>query len=166
MTIITAYDQNRLIGADGILPWHERDDLIHFQKITHNSIVIMGRKTWDSLPCKPLKYRSNIILSKTKPFGYQWTETMSKIPNAFILSEFDDIYEYYRDDVKKFVIGGESIYRLALESGLVTKVIASEMKFKTDISGKNSLCYFPAFEYKGRRVTAQYENFDVVEYEL
>ena len=64
--LIWAQDKNGGIGKDGKLPWHISEDLKNFKKITSNHPVIMGRKTWDSLPIKPLPNRRNIILSNSK----------------------------------------------------------------------------------------------------
>ena len=59
--LIWAQDQNGGIGIDGKLPWHISEDLKNFKKITLNSTIIMGRKTWDSLSIKPLPGRTNIV---------------------------------------------------------------------------------------------------------
>ena len=64
--LIWAQDINGGIGKDGKLPWHLSEDLKNFKKITSGYPVIMGRKTWDSLPIKPLPNRRNIILSNSK----------------------------------------------------------------------------------------------------
>ena len=64
--LICAQDENGGIGQDGKLPWHISEDLKNFKALTVNSTIIMGRKTWDSLPIKPLPNRKNIILSRTK----------------------------------------------------------------------------------------------------
>ena len=61
--LIWAQDINSGIGKNGKLPWHISVDLKNFKKITLNSTVIMGRKTWESLPIKPFPNRENIVLS-------------------------------------------------------------------------------------------------------
>ena len=63
INLIWAQDYNGGIGKEGNIPWYISEDLKHFKKLTQNSIVIMGRKTWDSLPFKPLPSRRNIVLS-------------------------------------------------------------------------------------------------------
>ena len=55
--LIWAQDQNGGIGKNGNLPWHISEDLKNFKKITFGSTIVMGRKTWDSLPIKPLPKR-------------------------------------------------------------------------------------------------------------
>ena len=100
--LIWAQDCNGGIGIDGKLPWHITEDLKNFKKLTENSIIIMGRKTWDSLPKKPLPKRHNIILSRT----------LDDVPNVY--SSFDKcIKNLNNNNVEKvFVIGGRSIYKI------------------------------------------------------
>ena len=64
--LIWAQDKNGGIGEDGKLPWHVSEDLKNFKQLTLHSTIIMGRKTWDSLPVRPLPKRENIILSSKK----------------------------------------------------------------------------------------------------
>jgi dihydrofolate reductase len=154
--IVVAYDKNRLIGADGTIPWHEPDDLIHFRDLTHKSTIIMGRNTWESLPRKPLKHRRNIILSTTIFF--------SNHPDIKIVESLDEVRKCYQEPI--YVIGGETVYKQVLDANYVSKIIATELKYEIDISGKNALCYFPDFKYSGRRIIKEFKTFDVVEYEL
>ena len=61
--LIWAQNYSGGIGKEGTLPWHISEDLKNFKKITANFPIIMGRKTWESLPFKPLPKRRNIVLS-------------------------------------------------------------------------------------------------------
>ena len=61
--MIWAQDTNNAIGRNGTLPWHFSEDLKNFKKLTMGHVIIMGRKTWDSLPFKPLPNRQNIVIS-------------------------------------------------------------------------------------------------------
>ena len=63
ITLIVARDENGAIGRDGAIPWDIREDLKSFQRETLGGAIIMGRKTWDSLPMKPLSRRLNIVVS-------------------------------------------------------------------------------------------------------
>ena len=100
--LIWAQDENSGIGISGKLPWHVRSDLKNFKKITLNSVIIMGRKTWDSLPVKPLPKRTNIVLSKT----------MKSKSNTFA-SYNECLNSLKSNNIKKvFIIGGRSIYKL------------------------------------------------------
>jgi len=60
--------RNGVIGKDGALPWRLKSDLANFRAVTMGKPVIMGRKTWDSLPKKPLVGRTNIVLSRDGSF--------------------------------------------------------------------------------------------------
>ena len=100
--LIWAQDENGGIGKNGKLPWHISSDLKNFKLITINSIVVMGRKTWDSLPIKPLPNRRNIVLSSNKQDN---VETYHSIQ--------DCILELEKETINKiFVIGGGTIYKL------------------------------------------------------
>ena len=61
--LIWAQENNGGIGKNGQLPWHIPEDLKNFKKLTLNSTIVMGRKTWESLPFKPLPKRRNIVFS-------------------------------------------------------------------------------------------------------
>ena len=69
ITILVAYDQNRVIGNKGGIPWDIPRDLQLFKKRTVNNVVIMGRNTWESLPVRPLPGRINIVVSKSMGTG-------------------------------------------------------------------------------------------------
>tara|TARA_R110002074_G_scaffold340063_1_gene510535 strand:- start:269 stop:778 length:510 start_codon:yes stop_codon:yes gene_type:complete len=111
INIIVAFDNIMGIGKNNKLPWNIPNDLKYFSKLTRgdgNNAIIMGRKTWDSFPIKPLIKRKNLILSKTL--------IIDKILNNTIVKSFENI-----DEVIKFcndnnydtvwVIGGEKIYK-------------------------------------------------------
>ncbi len=99
--LIWAQDLNGGIGKDGSLPWHISEDLKNFKKLTLNSTVIMGRKTWDSLPVRPLPKRENIVLS-----GTPLTEVTS-------FQSIEECIEYLHASHtdKAFIIGGAQVYR-------------------------------------------------------
>ena len=100
--IIWAQDFEGGIGKNGQLPWHISEDLKNFKKLTLNSTIIMGRKTWDSLPFKPLPKRRNIILSS------------NNIPNVEVYHNIDTCINTLQNEslTKIFIIGGSSIYKL------------------------------------------------------
>ncbi|MAV64975.1 MAG: dihydrofolate reductase [Candidatus Marinimicrobia bacterium] len=98
--LIWAQDENGGIGKEGKLPWHISEDLQNFKKITLNSVIIMGRKTWDSLPFKPLPKRRNIILSSKKNNNVETYTNIENCLNALKADKIDTL----------FVIGGRSLY--------------------------------------------------------
>ena len=103
--LIWAQDTNGGIGKDGKLPWHVSEDLKNFKKIVSQHPVIMGRKTWDSLPIKPLPNRRNIILSNSI---FEDLEVYNDVRLC--------IKELKQSNIEKvFVIGGTSIYEQFFE---------------------------------------------------
>jgi dihydrofolate reductase len=118
MKLIAAVDENWGIGRDGDLLFHCPEDLHRFQQLTSGSIVVMGRKTWDSLPVKPLPNRTNIVLStKVEPRetdDYQWMT-------------LENFLTKYKDAPNVFVIGGGQIYNQLLpyiKEAFITKFFA------------------------------------------
>jgi len=100
--LIWAQDYDGGIGKNGQLPWHIPEDLKNFKKITLDSTIIMGRKTWDSLPFKPLPNRRNIVLSK------------KTINNVEVYHDIDECINILQKEAisKIFIIGGSAIYKL------------------------------------------------------
>jgi dihydrofolate reductase len=110
--IIAAMAENNVIGNNNKLPWSVKEDITHFKELTNGCPCIMGRKTWESLPKKPLSGRLNIIISTT----------MADIQNSntVILPSLPAAIEYCRNYEKIFICGGETIYRQAMN--LATKI--------------------------------------------
>lgn len=157
INIIVAYDVNRVIGKDGQLPWHFSEDMAHFKKTTGTSPVIMGRKTWDSLPVKPLPRRMNVAISRTK----QQSVFYSSLDPfwAVSLEAAIRLVSYMEPDSDIFIIGGGEIYREALAKGLVDRVIASEVK-----GGYEGDTFFPELLGWKSEIKENFEKFTVVEY--
>jgi dihydrofolate reductase len=106
LTLILAMARNGVIGKDGAIPWHISEDLKRFKALTLGKTVVMGRKTWDSLPRKPLPGRRNVVV--TRDAGWK-AEGAQAMPLAEALALPDAI-----------VIGGAEIYRAALaEAGRI-----------------------------------------------
>ncbi len=102
---------NGVIGANGALPWRLASDLKHFRRLTLGKPMIMGRKTWDSLPIKPLPGRTNIVLSRDGRFAP---------PGALVCEDFHEAFQIARDQAdddgaeEVCVIGGAALFALAL----------------------------------------------------
>jgi len=137
--IIAACDANHGIGKNGDLPWQIKDDLRHFQKITtetknpnKQNIVIMGRKTWESLPKKhrPLKNRLNIILTRNTKYKEENTLTATSIKEAF---------KFANEKIEQiFIIGGGSIYKETISLPEITGLYLTEINQEFDCD-----TYFP-----------------------
>jgi dihydrofolate reductase len=105
ITLILALADNGVIGRNGAIPWRISDDLKRFKQLTLGKPVVMGRKTWDSLPKKPLPERTNIVV--TRQPGW-------KGEGAIAVSSLDDALAQAAQAAEVMVIGGAEIYRAAL----------------------------------------------------
>lgn len=122
--IIAAISKNNVIGKDGKIPWHSKEELEHFKKNTMSFPVIMGRKTWETIG-KPLKGRLNVIITRNEDFSTQFHEVI-------IFHSLQQAFSYFRTSVydKVFVIGGGEIFKEAIDN--VDTLTLSEMNFETD----------------------------------
>lgn len=130
MNLIAAVDLDWGIGKEGNIPWHIPGDMKFFRDMTLGNVVIMGRKTLESLPGgRPLKGRTNIIL--TQNFNY-------RVDGGIVVHSTEEVLEHIRDypSDKVFVIGGGTIYQQMMpfcDTAYITKVTG---KFGADT-------YFP-----------------------
>ena len=106
--IIAAMAENRVIGKNNALPWPLKEGMGNFKELTLGWPCIMGRKTWESLPKKPLPGRLNIVISSSVP---QTELCPQEVP---ILSSLQAALERCKGYDKVFICGGETIYRQAL----------------------------------------------------
>jgi dihydrofolate reductase len=111
LALVAARGRNGVIGREGALPWRLRSDLALFKQTTLGKPVIMGRKTWDSLPRKPLPGRLNLVLSRDGAFEPQ---------GAVVCERFEEALEIAREQAREdgvdevCVIGGRALFDLAL----------------------------------------------------
>jgi dihydrofolate reductase len=130
--LIVAMSENYVIGHNHQMPWHIPEDLKFFKRMTLNSIIVMGRKTFDSFPNGPLPNRIHIVITKT-PDHYADTENV-------IYCTYEDatraIDHYRAAGQKVFIIGGAEIYKLFLNSCAVLHITLIDESFAGDT-------YFP-----------------------
>jgi dihydrofolate reductase len=105
ITLVLAVAENGVIGKDGAIPWRIADDMKRFKALTLGKPVVMGRKTWDSLPRKPLPERTNIVVTRQPGWNAEGAVTASSLEDA--LAKANGAAEI-------MVIGGGEIYREAL----------------------------------------------------
>lgn len=110
ISLVVALGRNNVIGKDNGLLWHLPDDLKRFKKITSGHPVIMGRKTWESLPEKfrPLPGRTNIVITRDVTYQAPGATIAHTVPEAFHFAREAEGGE------EICVIGGGEIYRLTL----------------------------------------------------
>jgi len=109
ISIIAAIGKNRELGRDNKLLWHIPEDMKRFKTLTNNSVVIMGRKTYESLPAKfrPLPNRENIIITRDKNY---------KQERAIICFSMEEAIKKAQEFNKEvFVIGGAQIYNIGIK---------------------------------------------------
>lgn len=104
--LIAAIDKNNAIGYKNRLLYRIPSDLKRFKEMTTGHTVMMGRKTFESLPKGALPNRRNIVLSHSRKETYQNTEIYASIQEAL---------DSCKDSEKVFIIGGEQIYNIAIE---------------------------------------------------
>ena len=116
MTLILVMDNDFAIGKNGDLLYRLPLDMKHFRETTANSAVVMGRKTYESFPKRPLPDRENIVLSRNS----------AEIEGAKVFNDVDEMLKYVKTlDKKVFVIGGAEIYKLLLpycDEAIITRV--------------------------------------------
>ena len=130
ISLIAAIGKNNELGKNNNLIWHLKGDLKFFKEITSNHTIVMGRKTFESLP-KMLPNRHHIVISSGNNFDKE-IEVFKSI------DEFLEKYKEYEEEI--FVIGGASIYKSFLE--YANKMYLTEI----NAEDKNADVYFPKFD--------------------
>ena len=157
IVLLVAVASNGVIGGDNKLLWHLPEDMKRFKALTTGHPVIMGRKTWESLPEKfrPLPNRRNIVLSRNIAY---------LAPGAEVFDSLDEAIAACADAAKIYVIGGAEIYAQALQSASCLEMTELQQAFEGD-------AYFPPFDMDAWQETSrsshQHEGiaFDFVTYE-
>jgi dihydrofolate reductase len=116
VALIWAQAASGVIGRDGTLPWHLPEDLAHFRELTQGGSVLMGRRTWESLPerFRPLPGRRNLVLTRSPGWSDAGAEVAGSVPEALAACSAD-----------VWVIGGAQVYLAALP--YATRVVRTEI---------------------------------------
>jgi len=140
LTLIAAVARNGVIGIDNRLPWHLPADLKHFKTLTVDHTVIMGRKTWESLPAKfrPLPGRRNIVVTRDAGYRAEGAAVALSLPAAIAAAESGEA----------FVIGGAELYAAALPLADRLQLTEIDAAFEGDT-------HFPAIDPRHWRETAR-----------
>lgn len=152
-TLIAAVAKNGCIGQNGKLPWNIPEDMKHFRDLTMGHVVLMGRKTWESLPEKfrPLPGRTNVVLTRQTNFN---------VPSGVqVFSSLDEVRDAFADQ-EVFVIGGAELYATTLP--LAKKLYLTEVDAEPEGDAK-----FPVFDKNEWHETARepHEGYSFVTYE-
>ena len=132
LSLIAAVARNGAIGRNNALLWHDAQDLQHFRRVTLGCPVVMGRKTWDSLPepFRPLPGRTNIVLTHDRQWHADSARPVDSLNAAIAAAE---------PAAKVFVIGGAAVFALALP--LAHELVLTEID--ADLAGD---IFFPAWD--------------------
>ncbi|HEY0927306.1 dihydrofolate reductase [Brevundimonas sp.] len=115
LVLVVARGANGVIGRDGDLPWRLRSDLQRFKAITIGKPCIMGRKTWESLPLKPLPGRLNVVVTRDEGYGED-----GEAKGALVVTNLDEAIEIAREQAEEdgveevCVIGGAALFEAVL----------------------------------------------------
>ncbi|MES2931769.1 MAG: dihydrofolate reductase [Patescibacteria group bacterium] len=155
ISVIAALSRNRAIGKDNQLLWQIPGDLPRFKKLTTGHPVIMGRKTWESIPEKfrPLPGRTNIVITRDSSYD---------APGAVLAQSFPEALSRARDaegSEEIFAIGGQQVYECALP-------FATNLYLTLVDEEKDGDAFFPAYEDQFSKETLreehEYEGFKYV----
>lgn len=131
VTIIAAIDENRVLGKDNELIWHLPEDLKRFKRLTTGHAIIMGRKTFESLP-KALPNRHNIVVTRNQNYTKE---------GITVCHSLEEAIQNASEDKQPFVIGGGQIYEQALEWASVIELTKIHAQFEGDV-------FFPEIDGK------------------
>jgi dihydrofolate reductase len=125
LTLVVAIAKNGVIGRDGTLPWRLSSDLKRFKAATIGKPVLMGRKTWESLPRRPLPGRPNLVLSRDPNFraegGWNFTRLDALIAAGRAMAEEANVDEVC-------VIGGSHLFEATLP--LAERIVLTEVNLE------------------------------------
>jgi len=146
ISIIAAYSKNRVIGYKGKIPWKIKGEQLWFKELTLNHVVIMGRRTYESIG-KPLDNRLNIVVTSTLFFDEENLKSVKSLKEALSLIK----------DKEAFIIGGQRLYEEALPIVDVMYITEIDLEVKGDT-------YFPSFDENKYQKTIIKEVNDKIPY--
>lgn len=134
--IISCVNKKLAIGLNGNLLYNIKADMRNFKTLTLDNVIIMGRKTYESLPYKPLPYRINIVITN---------DTNYQITNGYVVHSIDECIQLCEEKfnhLECYVIGGAAIYEEFMKRNIVDYVYLTEV-----IDNQEGDAYFPALIY-------------------
>ncbi|MFZ5828201.1 MAG: dihydrofolate reductase [Bacillota bacterium] len=134
IALVAAMGRNRVIGKDGTMPWHLPAELKHFRRVTRGKVVVMGRKTYESIG-EPLKGRTNIVLTRDLDFEAPGCEVAHSVEALL------------HDERPLYVIGGAQLYRQFLPHADLMHLTRIDADFEGDT-------FFPEFVLAEWRLVA------------
>ena len=144
--LICAISKNNVIGSENKLPWNLSEDLKRFKKLTSHNLIVMGRKTFDSIG-RPLPNRKNIVLSNNLNL---------EIDGVEVFNSPDEVISLYKEIPEKkdmYIIGGTFVYKLFLEYCDHLYITYVDKNFEGD-------AFFPKIDWKAWNLTREEEKYD------
>ena len=139
IAIVVAAAENRTIGKDGALPWRIPEDMKWFREITMGKPCIMGRKTWESLPKRPLPGRTNIVVTRDRGYHAEGAVVAASLAEAIDAAARENVEEIV-------VIGGAQIYAEVLAR--TDRIYLTRVHISADADA-----FFPALDLSQWRST-------------
>ena len=146
ITLIAAASENNALGKDNQLIWHISEDLKRFKNLTQGHAIIMGRKTFESMP-KALPRRKNIILSRNKNY---------KAIDAWVANSLEEALELTGEDSQPFVIGGGEIYQLFIKRASKIELTRVHHSFEAD-------AFFPEIDTREWKLIFEEKKLSTIE---
>lgn len=147
VNIIVSVTENDAIGKDNELLFRLKEDLKNFKRLTSENVIIMGRKTYESIG-KPLKNRINIVISRNDNKDEEnliWTHSLEEA--------LKKAKEYEKDI---FIIGGGSVYKEALEKDVIDKIYLTRIKKRVN----DADTFFPRLDYFNKWIVYHVESYN------
>lgn len=142
VSMIVAMDMNRAIGRGNTLPWQIKEDLRYFSKITKNKVVVMGKKTYESIG-RLLPNRTNVIITRDEDF---------RVKEAFVFNDIEDVLHAFKSE-EIFIIGGGQIYEAFLPYAQTLYITL------IDLYLEEADTYFPSYEEDFEQLIRGQENY-------
>jgi dihydrofolate reductase len=151
VTLVAAVAANGVIGKDGTLPWHLPGDLRHFKRLTEGHVLVMGRRTFDSIG-RPLPGRNTIVVTRQPQWHADGFQTAADVPEA--LAQAGQL------DKQVFVAGGQEVFREALP--VADRMVISKVDARPDGD-----TVFPPVDWASWQEVSRepMDGFEVVTYE-
>lgn len=151
VTIVAAVAANGVIGRDGALPWHLPDDLRHMKRLTTGHVLVMGRRTFDSIG-RPLPQRTTVVVTRQPDWHVEGVLTAASVPEA--LARAAEV------DEEVFVLGGHEVFRDAIP--VADRMVISQVDARPDGD-----TVFPPVDWAAwqERSREPYDGFTVVTYD-
>ena len=146
ITLIAAASENNALGKDNQLIWHISEDLKRFKNLTQGHAIIMGRKTFESMP-KALPRRKNIILTRNKNY---------KAIDAWVANSLEEALELTAGDSQPFVIGGGEIYQLFIKRASKIELTRVHHSFEAD-------AFFPEIDTREWKLIFEEKKLSTIE---